>query len=371
MKYLAMYLPQYYQTDYNDRWWGEGYTDWVAAKKAKPYFKGHQVPEEPLNDNYYDLSDPKAETIKWQADLAKKYGIYGFVIYHYWFNGRKVLEKPPEILLNHPEIDIYYSFCWDNNQWAKNWYGNKKEIIIPQDYGNKDTWTQHFNDLLPFFKDPRYIKKDNKPVFHIYAVYLIKCLREMIKTWDDLAKENGFDGVYIVVCNCYHEIEDNNPAIDAYYNFEPNHAIGLPQNKVYYKIFIWWKQKLLRQLNKLYRLKKNRRYNNLFLGKRSIRRLYDLILKDHEFTNTQKPVYPGICVNYDDTPRRQENGMCYVGNSPELFGRTLSAIRKQKEGTKDGEFLYINAWNEWGECAHLEPDKRNGYGLLEAISKSD
>ncbi len=363
MKYIAMYLPQYYRTDYNDRWWGEGYTDWVAARKAKPFFKGHMVPEEPLNDNYYDLSDPDAKALKWQADLAKSHGIYGFAIYHYWFRGRKVLEKPPKILLDHPEIDINYSFCWDNNQWTKSWYGNKKEVIISQDYGDEEVWKQHFFDLLPFFRDERYIKKGNKPVFHIYAVEQIPCLREMAETWNNLAKENGFNGVYIIACNNYHRIEDENPAIDAYYNFEPNHAIGLPQNKVYFKIFIWWKQKLLRLINRL-------SGKDLFLGKRSIKRLYDLILTDHEFPHHDKPVYPGICVNYDDTPRRQADGMCYAGNSPELFGKTLRKLREQKEGSKDGEFLYINAWNEWGECAHLEPDKLNGYGYLEAVKLS-
>ena len=192
-KVLALHLPQYHRIPENDRWWGEGFTDWVNVRKAKPLFQGHEQPVVPLNNNYYDLSDTAA--IRWQAQLAKQYGVYGFCYYHYWFSGRKLLEKPCELLLDHKDIDIKYCFCWANESWARTWDGKEHDVLMKQVYGGREDWTAHFDYLLPFFQDERYIRIDNKPVIFIYSCHRIADFDDVVAWWDELARENGFDGV--------------------------------------------------------------------------------------------------------------------------------------------------------------------------------
>lgn len=356
MKVIAMYLPQFHTTPDNDKWWGKGYTDWVAARKAKPYYKGHRQPRVPLGENYYDLGDESANVWKWQAELAKEYGIYGFCIYQYWFTGRKVLEKPLEILLRHKEIPLCYSICWANEAWERNWFGNEKEVLIPQEYGEEKEWKAHFEYLLPFFQDERYMKRDNKPVMHIYKAHKIECLKKMKAYWDELAQANGFDGIYLVVGNTAGVIDESAEEIDAYYNFEPNHVWGQRRNKAFVKL-LWWKKGLLNWLGRI----TGRQY---FTGRRSLRRVYHLILS--EKYHTKKRVYLGICPEYDDTPRRQEQGVVYDDASPKLFGKVFYRLLK-KSIELGSDAVYVNAWNEWGETAVLEPSEYRGYAYLEQI----
>ncbi len=359
MKIMCMYLPQFYTTSYNDEWWGKGYTDWVAVKRAESYYKNHRQPRRPLGGNYYDLADESASVWKWQAELANQYGIYGFCIYHYWFDGRMVLEKPMEILLQHKEIPLRYSICWANEEWAKSWYGNDRQVLIPQNYGREKNWEEHFQYLLPFFSDERYIKIDHKPVMHIYKAHQIDCLKEMKACWNALAVKNGFAGIYLVAGNTAGFIEEENEAIDAYYNFEPNHVWGQKRNKAFVKL-LWWKKGLLNKIGRL-------TGRNYFTGRRSLKRVYRLILS--EKYHTKKRIYLGICPEYDDSPRRQYQGVVYDDASPADFGKTLSKLIT-KSGKMGSDMIYINAWNEWGETAALEPDELHGYAYLEEIRKA-
>ena len=179
-KIIAFYLPQYHAIPENDQWWGKGFTEWTNVKKAKPLFEGHDQPRIPLNHNYYNLLDDNTKI--WQANLAKKYGVYGFCYYHYWFKGgKKLLEKPAEQMLSNKSIDLPFCFCWANENWTRNWDGGNREIMVEQDYGNKDDWECHFQYLLQFFKDKRYITVDGKPLFIIYKPDLIIDIYEMVK----------------------------------------------------------------------------------------------------------------------------------------------------------------------------------------------
>lgn len=150
-------------------------------------------PRVPLGGNYYNLLDDNVKI--WQADLAKKYGVYGFCYYHYWFNGKMLLEKPMEQMLANKEVDIPFCICWANEPWTKAWVGDEKKLLIAQEYGQEEEWKQHFMYLLPFFKDERYITKDGKPLFVFYRPDIVPCMKEMIETWDKLAKENGLSGI--------------------------------------------------------------------------------------------------------------------------------------------------------------------------------
>ena len=217
MKVLAMYLPQFHRVKENDEWWGEGFTDWTTVKQAKPLFEGHNQPHVPSDENYYDLLDKN--TMRWQTSLMKKYGIDGMCMYHYWFeDGRKILEKPVENLLNWKEIDMPFCLCWANETWARSWSGLQnvnvwadtcepdkktgKKILLKQRYGNYKDWKEHFEYLLPFFRDDRYIKVDGKPVFVFYKAECIPCFEDMVEAWQQLAIESGINGIYIIANGC-------------------------------------------------------------------------------------------------------------------------------------------------------------------------
>lgn len=223
MKIIAFYLPQFHDIPENDEWWGKGFTEWVNVKKAKPMYKGHEQPRVPLNNNYYNLLDDEVKV--WQAELAKQYGIYGFCYYHYWFNGKLLLEKPMSQMLSNKKIDIPFCICWANEPWTRAWVGEKK-VLITQKYGKIDDWVKHFNYLLPFFKDNRYIKNDNKPFFVIYRPEIIGCLKEMVECWDRLAKKNGFKGIDFAYQNIDFDVQKHKDDSMFSYNieFQPHYA---------------------------------------------------------------------------------------------------------------------------------------------------
>ena len=196
MKVIAFYLPQYHNIPENDEWWGDGFTEWTNVRKAQPYFEGHNQPEIPLNENYYNLLDDKVKL--WQAKLAKEYGVYGFCYYHYWFNGKMLLEQPMEQMLRNKEIEQHFCICWANEPWTKAWV-NETKVLIPQKYGHEKEWKEHFDYLLPFFKDERYIKCSGRPLMVIYRPQVIDNIREMILYWNKLAKEAGFNKVVFII----------------------------------------------------------------------------------------------------------------------------------------------------------------------------
>ena len=174
-KVIAFYLPQFHAIPENDEWWGKGFTEWVNTKKAKPLFEGHQQPKTPLNDNYYCLLD--AETQEWQAELAEKYGVYGFCYYHYWFNGKMLLEKPMENMLNNKNIKLPFCISWANEPWARTWDGKNKEVLMSQVYGEEKEWKEHFEFHAKCFLDDS--TKEERDSFRKFAKTLIKADNEV------------------------------------------------------------------------------------------------------------------------------------------------------------------------------------------------
>ncbi len=352
MKTIAMYLPQFHRTKENDQWWGEGFTDWVSAKNAKPLFDGHYQPHEPLDDNYYDLLDKK--TMKWQSELARKYDIDGFCLYHYWFkDGRTILEKPAENLLKWKDIDIEFCFSWDSTAWARTWTRTNSNgswastmedatkivsskdsgLLIDQQYGREEEWKKHFMYLLSFFKDNRYIKLEGKPVFIFYSASLIYCLDDMVYYWNSLAKNEGLPGIYSIVVNCDDNLFDN---IDAHLIQEP----GILTNDI---------------LN-------SDKCHKIFGAKLvDYDLLWDKILSSKY---SHKKVYYGCLVDFDNTARKKPSFMMQ-GANPKKYEENLLQLYK-KNYASNSEFVFINAWNEWGEGMHLEPDKLHGFAYLEA-----
>ena len=346
MKILALNLPQFHEVKENNEWWGRGFTEWTNVKKAKPLYKGHLQPLVPLGENYYDLS--KIENIKWQADLAQSYGVSGFVYFHYWYEGEHLLEKPCEILLKNPDVDIEYCFCWANHPWTRAWDGKQHNILKEQTYGNVEDWEKHLNYLIPFFKDSRYEKKDNKPVLFIYNASDIKNYDEMISYWSDRLIQNGFSGIYTV-----EYISTKNPKVygkftDAVYEDEPMNCARFEITNI---------QKLRRLFSKKMKRIDYLDYDNL----------WKLILAKTKTYGKCQIVQGAFCA-WDNSPRRGNSGSTIVtGASPEKFEKYLI---KMLEGNRDcvsNDYIIINAWNEWGEGAILEPSEQFGYSYLEAV----
>jgi hypothetical protein len=354
---LALYLPQFHTFPENDQWWGKGYTEWTAVKNAKPLYKGHHEPRIPLNNNYYDLSDESGKVWNWQSKLAKEYGIYGFCIYDYWFCGKQLMEKPLHILQAHPEIDLKYCICWANESWTRTWYGLKNDILMEQTYGDEEDWVKHYNHLREAFLDPRYIKKNNSPVLCIYHTHDIERLEEMRTVWKECAQKDGFDDIYIVSGNTNaYVLESRDNLVDAYYNFEPGYSLKHKQNQLEnckYLIHTFTCQ----QVNKLM-------HKNIVERVINTECAYKQALKRVE--TTKKKVYLGLFPQWDNTPRRSYRGLVYKNSSPALFKKYLE---KAISITDADDFIFLNAWNEWGEGAYLEPDTVNGYKYLEAIKE--
>lgn len=349
---ITMYLPQYHRIPENDEWWGEGFTEWTNVKKAKPLFEDHIQPRVPLNANYYDLDNP-VELVK-QMSLAKQYGISGFCFYHYWFRGgKKILEKPIEQLLNEKEIPLHFCLCWANESWTRNWDGveGSKVTLIKQEYGNEDDWNRHFAYLLSFFKLEEYLKKDNCPVFLIYKPSQIPKLEMMLARWNILAKKHGFSGIHIIAVHrtCIDYVDGG--LFSGVADFEPFTTLSFMSDE---------------QLEDACYIKDG------FNGKKY--KVYDY-QKIADYNCTQYKMkginhYLGSFPGWDNTPRRgeDENVLKIINNTPNAFKEYLN-IQYKKSMENENDYLFINAWNEWGEGAFLEPDEKYGYGFLESVKQ--
>ncbi|HEM4974469.1 glycoside hydrolase family 99-like domain-containing protein [Streptococcus suis] len=373
MRPIAFYLPQFHAIPENDEWWGEGFTEWTNMKAATPLFEGHLQPRIPLDNNYYNLLDEK--TMEWQVELAKKYGLYGFCFYHYWFNGHMLLEKPMEMMLNNPNINFPYMICWANEPWTNAWKadGNEKTLIA-QHYGREKEWKQHFEYLLQFFKDKNYIVENNKPMLLIYRPEIIECLNEMLDYWNELAIEAGFSGIDFAYQQVSYYLLDNKDESRFKYRveYQPGYArydvqkqsAGLSQYLLPIKTKI---------RNIVYGFDKKAKTN--LSSKLTRQKLsfedYDELCQSiiNRKADDEKSV-AGMFVDWDNTPRRGDRGRVCLGSTPEKFQHYMTEQIKNVNENYQNDMLFIFAWNEWAEGGYLEPDERNKYGYLEALKES-
>jgi hypothetical protein len=348
-KILAFHLPQFHTIPENDEWWGKGFTEWTNTKKAKPLFKSHHQPRTPKDDNYYDLSDLRS--LSWQMDLANQYGLDGFCYYHYWFNGKLLLEKPLDLMRDLPNR-IPYCFCWANEPWIRSWEGSSK-VLMEQTYTGKADWQAHFEYLKRFFLDEKYIKIDNKPVFVLYKTKSIDDCEDMIAFWDDSCKALGFSGIYIIeeVNGFQNSIECSNSS--AYLEFEPLYTIKFSRNLL---------DKTQDYLSrKFFDITHNS--SNLIY---SYDKTWHNIIKRKRKSIEDKNVCLGAFVDWDNTARKGKKSTIFTGATPEKFEKYMI---KQISNAKqlNSPFVFINAWNEWGEGTYLEPDNLSGFKYLEAL----
>lgn len=350
MKIIAYFLPQFHEVEENNLWWGQGFTEWTNIRNAKSYNKKHSVLT-PYQENYYNLLDE--ETLKWQGELAKKYGVYGFCYYHYWFSGRKILEKPADLLFKNPAINQKYCFCWANHSWKKTWNGTH-EILIEQTYGDEQEWKEHLDYLMPFFKDSRYILKDNKPLLMLFDAENIPNLDQRIEFYNNECKKNGFNGIYIIETINKFSKKPCSTLSD---------AITLREPAVAFSRFS--------KLKKVeHRIRGNRKNRILPPTKYTFEKVINNSLEAIKQYECDKEIILGSFTGWDSTPRHKNRGYWISNNSAKKFGDYLQEQKKVLSSNKYSEFLFMNAWNEWAEGMVLEPTKQNGYSYLEMIKKT-
>ena len=369
LKIIAYYLPQFHSIPENDEMWGKDFTEWTNVKKAKPLFAGHQQPVEPLNNNYYNLLN--ADVIKWQVDLAKEYGIYGFCFYHYWYNGHLLLEKPIELFLADKSIDFSFCICWANHDWTSSWADKEFRVIYKQDYSDRQDWDEHFYYLLPYIKDERSIKINGNPLIVLYDAAGIPQLNAMLDRWQMLAQENGFQRLEFA----YQSIDGDlilgfdNSRFTYDIEYQPQYVenIVYKKNTIINRTVSYYAKKVLDFLHIDY--KKYRRNSKTEESVTVVD--YDDVW---EKTISMKPVtsksIPGAFVKMDTTPRIQNRGFVTQGMTPDKFYKHLKEqIINCRENYKQ-DMIFMFAWNEWAEGGYLEPDKQWGYSILDAVKKA-
>lgn len=372
LRAIAIYLPQFHPVPENDAWWGKGFTEWRNVAKAKPLFKGHNQPHLPADLGFYDLR--VSEVREQQAALAKEYGIYGFCYYHYWFNGRRILERPFHEVFESGTPDFPFMLCWANENWSRTWDGGSKEILIEQKYSPEDD-RLHIQSLIPYFKDKRYIRIDNKPVFAIYRSKHVPDMTATIKTWREEAMKHDLE---LYLCRFESCLEGGkeylSPGFDAAIDFQP---WGRDMNE-YKSIQISKKIKSFnyRLENLVYRkiisaasAKKYQWYKQRSNGQLLNHHIFDYSDYLNFVMNKPLPdykVFPGVTPMWDNTARQTKHPGIALNSNPDLYKKWLEHVMITfKPFGEEENFVFINAWNEWAEGCHLEPCQRWGRKFLE------
>jgi len=344
VKVIAYHLPQFHATPENDEWWGKGFTEWTNTRKAKPLFPGHYQPREPHDDiGYYDLSD--VAVLKRQAKLARRHGIDGFAFYHYWFHGRRLLGKPVDTLLAHPEIDIDFCLCWANETWSKRWDGKDHHILAQQTFSDEDD-IRFIEYLAPFFRDRRYIKVNGRPLLQVYRVSKLPSARATANRWRDWCRINGIGEIHLVAVT-HSEIQPSDSHLkkigfDAYAAFTPHNfpCAHIPSEAGLFE--------------------SGYRFN------------YADGVARYQASDVKEKSYECCTLGWDNTARFGKKAMIYLNFSMHKYHKWLvEAVRRTRQNFEgDNKLIFINAWNEWAEGAYLEPDKKYGYAALNTTSRA-
>ena len=367
---IAYYLPQFHPTKINDKYWGKGFTEWTNVTKAKPQYRGHYQPQIPADLGFYDLRLPEIRQA--QADMARENGVEGFMYWNYWFgNGKKILEMPIEELMRTAKPDFPFCVGWANHDWSnKTWQKTKRftkdTVFLKQEYLGKQDYTDYFYYLLPMFRDHRYIKVDEKPLFYVFDPDSCPDMKEFIQLWQHLAEKNGIPGIHFVAR------ADSIGKADEIYkkNF-------MNEVKARYDRYIDMGFDAVSSMN-------FRRAEILATGffKKIIRNIRRKIfgyalnshdymkLTEHYYTDEDKLdyVYPQITPRKDKTPRAGKNALVYTGSTPEKFRIAIKmALEKIKDKDDEHKILFLNSWNEWGEGSYMEPDIGWGHQYLDVL----
>ncbi|MCI0716193.1 MAG: glycoside hydrolase family 99-like domain-containing protein [Chlorobi bacterium] len=360
---IAFYLPQFHPIPENDKWWGKGFTEWNNVVKAKSRFWGHNQPHFPSDLGFYDLR--LEETRIAQADLAKQYGVYGFCYYHYWFNGKMLLERPFNDVLSSGKPDFPFCLCWANENWTRRWDGLESEILMKQNYDEYDP-ELHIKWLSSAFADRRYIKINDRPIFLVYNPSGINNLLDIINKWKKKIKELGYSGIYLCAVKSVHnKLVDSdlmNYGFDAVLNFMPPHYSILPAKKLP-SIPRWVLSSFFNKLVKLFNLERK-------IGKLPVVSVHSYNALVKKIINSPVSDYKTFfCVmpGWDNSPRTKFSVVIQNDDVNNFKKWLMHAFERTKNYPDEEKIVFINAWNEWAEGCYLEPDLRNGRKFLESI----
>ncbi len=345
VKLIAFYLPQFYPFPENNEWWGEGFTEWSQIVSAKPWFKEHYQPRLPADLGFYDLRI--REVRKRQEELAKEYGIYGFCYYYYWFSGKTLMDTIVNDILDSGIPDLPFCLCWANEPWSRRWDGSDHEVLMPQ-FHDLEIDERFIIDIMPFLKDSRYIKIENKPMILVYNVGRIPNPQELFRRWREIAHDEGFKGLHIVIAQTF-GVKDPYPyGADAAVEFPPHTSISSEISN-----------ELLTEEEK-----------NAFKG-----HIFDYreVVAREIFRNPPPYIlYRGLMTGWDNTPRRGPTARIFHYSTPEYYEIWLKHLvhYTKKYLPPEQRFIFINAWNEWAEGTYLEPDRRYGRKYLQATLRA-
>lgn len=339
---IAFYLPQFHPIPENDLWWGEGFTEWTNVSKAVPQFLGHYQPHLPGELGFYDLR--VEENLVKQVELAKIYGLSAFCFYFYWFNGKTLLELPIKQILNNKDINFKYCLCWANENWTRRWDGNEEEILIAQNHSHSDD-ISFIEYVSKYLKDKRYYRIFNKPVLLVYRPSLLPDPAETASRWRKWCLSNGVGEIYLVSVQSFEKCNPFDIGFDAATEFPPGQA-KIPN--------------IVRKLDVV---------NPEFDGK--VFNYRDLAAAFMNRQEDEYPLFKAVCPGWDNEARRTGRGRVFHNSTPQLYREWLQrACEITLKKNLDGNLLFVNAWNEWAEGAHLEPDRKFGYAYLEATAEA-
>ena len=348
VKNIALYLPQFHSIPENDEWWGKNFTEWNNVAKAIPQYVGQNQPQLPVDMGFYDLLSKK--TWQQQIEMAKNYGIYGFCYYFYWFNGRRILEKPIDLFLENADLDMPFCYFWANDSWVRTWHGfsdfeQGDRVLLEQKHNPEDDINVMEYLCKNVFSDKRYIKVDNKPLFIVYHTYLFTNMQETIKKWREICKIHGFNDILImhVMMPDQVNVKPSDMGFDAAMQFAP---IASHREKLEIEVL-----------------------NHQFKGE--VFSYEKTVISEVTRKFSHQSIARGCFMAWDNEARRPTKGISYAGSNPLIFSKYLQGMTSfAKENKICGEsFVFINAWNEWAEGAHLEPDREYGYAWLDVIAK--
>jgi len=349
---IACYLPQFHPTAENDLWWGKGFTEWSNVASAKPLFKGHEQPVVPADLGFYDLRLP--ETRVAQAEMAASFGVEGFCYWHYWFAGRRMLERPFDEVLSSGSPDFPFCLGWANHSWSRVWKDEPHRSLIDQTYPGEADDRAHFDYLLKAFRDHRYITVDGKPLFAISNPNLMPDAKRRFDLWRELANESGLKGLHIVGFSMLDIADASALGLDAVMVSPPFGTTAAKSVINEAKRFTW---RFRRQLS--------------LGGPRVIE--YSEAIKHFipDLSQFNCEAYPCVYPNWDNTPRKGRKGVVLANSTPELFeAHVKDALGALGNHEGDHKLIFLKSWNEWAEGNYLEPDSKWGLQYLQALKRA-
>ena len=336
VRLIAFYLPQFHAIPENDAWWGKGFTEWTNVSKAVPRFAGHYQPRLPADFGFYDLAH--VDALRAQAALARRYGVAGFCFHHYWFTGRRLLQRPLDLLLANRDIDLPFCVNWANEPWSRRWDGKESAVLMPQHHSPEDD-AAFARSLEPLMRDERYIRVGDRPLLLLYRPALLPDAAATVGRWREHLVAAGLGNPFVLMAQVFGDTDWRRYGMDGAAGFPPFWTPG--PNRDDLELF-----------------------DPRFRG--DVADYETMARATAASWGATDRLFPGVCPAWDNEARKPGRGYCFTGSTPAKYGRFLqaachTAVRRFPPGER---LVFVNAWNEWAEGAYLEPDRHFGHAYL-------